>query len=248
MSSPTHTNKTTWFISDLHLDPSRPETFEWLHELLKQIEQQAEALYILGDLFEFWIGDDVTQSEIGKPYLPVIKHLRKLSDSGIKIFFTQGNRDFLICDTFIKAIGATLLPDVQLINLYGTPTLVLHGDTLCTDDKNYQRMRALFRVKWIQKLYLSLSIKTRSRKASSVRKVTSEQVKEKNYEILGVNQQSVESLMQHYQATQIIHGHTHRLAIHEFDLHGTSAKRIVLGDWHDKASYLVVDADSMTLV
>ncbi len=240
--------KKTWFISDLHLDPSRPEIFTLLHEFLDDIEHQAEALYILGDLFEFWIGDDITLSPIGKPYLPVIAHLRKLSDAGIKLYFTQGNRDFLIRDQFISDIGAELLPDTLVIDLYGTPTVVLHGDTLCVDDKNYQRMRTLFRIKFIQFLYLSMSLEKRAKKASGVRKVTRKQVNEKRYEILDVNQRAVETLMKESHVTQMIHGHTHRPAIHEFKLESKKAKRIVLGDWHDKASFIVADAEGVRLV
>ncbi len=240
--------KKTWFISDLHLDPSRPEIFELLHEFLDDIEDQAEALYILGDLFEFWVGDDITSSPLGKPYLPVIKHLRKLSDAGMKLYFTQGNRDFLIRDTFINQIAATLLPDTLVIDLYGTPTLVLHGDTLCIDDKNYQRMRKLFRMKFIQFLYLSMSLERRAKKANGVRKITRKQVEEKRYEILGVNQQAVETLMKNSDVTQMIHGHTHRPAIHEFELAGKKASRIVLGDWHDKASFVVADAEGVKLI
>ncbi|MEE9352622.1 MAG: UDP-2,3-diacylglucosamine diphosphatase [Thiotrichaceae bacterium] len=240
--------KKTWFISDLHLDPSRPEIFTLLHEFLDDIEHQAEALYILGDLFEFWVGDDITNSPLGLPFMPVLEHLKRLSDSGIKLYFIQGNRDFLVRDTFINLIGATLLPDTQVIDLYGTPTLILHGDTLCIDDKNYQRMRTLFRIKFIQSLYLSLSIKNRVNRAQGVRKVTSKQVQEKRYEILGVNQQAVETAMRENNVTQMIHGHTHRPAIHEFDLEGEKAQRMVLGDWHDKASFIVASENSIELV
>ena len=240
--------KKTWFISDLHLDPSRPEIFSLLHTLLDEIQQQAEALYILGDLFEFWIGDDLIDSPLGQPFLPVLEHLKQLSDSGVEVYFAQGNRDFLIRDRFIQKIGATLLPDTLVINLYGTPTLILHGDTLCTDDKGYQYMRQLFRIKWLQNLYLSLSIENRSKRANGVRKVTKKQVQEKHYEILGVNQQTVENLMRKNNVTQMIHGHTHRPAIHKFLLDGKTARRIVLGDWHNKASFVVASKEGLELV
>ncbi len=243
-----HSIKKTWFISDLHLDPSRPEIFTLLHEFLDDIEPQAEALYILGDLFEFWVGDDITHSPLGLSFMPVLEHLKRLADAGIKLYFIQGNRDFLIRDQFIKAIGATLLPDTKVIDLYGTPTLILHGDTLCIDDKNYQRMRSLFRIKFIQNIYLSLSIESRVKRAQGVRKVTSKQVQEKRYDILGVNQQAVETAMKENNVTHMIHGHTHRPAIHEFDLDGEKAQRMVLGDWHDKASFIVASEDSIELV
>ncbi len=125
--------KKTWFISDLHLDPSRPQIFTVLLDFLDHIEPQADALYILGDLFEFWIGDDLIESPLGAVYLPILQRLKALSNQGIALYFTQGNRDFLVRKAFVQYIGAKLLPDTQVINLYGKPTLVLHGDTLCTD-------------------------------------------------------------------------------------------------------------------
>ncbi len=240
--------KKTWFISDLHLDPSRPRIFTLLHEFLDNIEDKADALYILGDLFEFWVGDDIAHSPLGSPYLPLIQHLKKLSDTGIKLYFMQGNRDFLIRQDFINRIGGELLPDTHLINLYGTPTLLLHGDTLCTDDKGYQRMRALFRNKLIQWLYLSLPIEKRVKRAQSIRKVTRKQAQEKSDKILDVNQQAVENIMYDNHVMQMIHGHTHRPATHKFELNEGKAKRIVLGDWHDKASFVVADAEGLELV
>lgn len=239
--------KKTWFISDLHLDPSRPQIFTLLLEFLDDIEPQADALYILGDLFEFWVGDDLIESPLGAVYLPVLQRLKQLSDNNIPIYFTQGNRDFLVQKTFIKQIGATLLPDTQVINLYGTPTLILHGDTLCTDDKGYQYMRRLFRIKFIQWLYLSLSIENRAKRADGVRQATTKQTQEKKTSILDVNQQAVEQLMQKNQVTQMIHGHTHRPAIHQLTLNGKKATRFVLGDWHDKASFIEASEEELRL-
>ena len=240
--------KKTWFISDLHLDPNRPQIFTLLHEFLDDIKDKADALYILGDLFEFWVGDDITHSPLGSPYIPIIQHLKKLSDTGVKLYFIQGNRDFLIRESFINSIGGQLLPDTQIINLCGTPTLILHGDTLCTDDKAYQRMRALFRVKFIQWLYLSLSLEKRVKRAQSIRKVTRKKTQKKSTKILDVNQQAVEETMKENNITQMIHGHTHRPATHEFELNGKKAKRIVLGDWHEKASFVVADSEGLKLI
>jgi len=230
--------KKTWFISDLHLHPSRPHLFRLFYDFIDDISDQAEALYILGDLFEFWIGDDIIDHPIGKPYLPVIEKLKALSDSDVKLYFIQGNRDFLAQGKFVKSIGAKLLPDHTVIDLYGTPTLIMHGDTLCIDDKSYQRMRYLFRLKIIQKIYLMIKPDKRSRNATSTRKVTHKTVKRKNAIILDVNQQEVERVMRKYSVSLLIHGHTHREAEHEFLLDGEPAKRIVLGDWRDKACYL----------
>lgn len=240
-------NKKTWFIADLHLDVSRPHLFEILHLFLDEIQGQAEALYILGDLFEFWIGDDLINDALGAPYLPVIEHLKELSGSGTRIYFTQGNRDFLLRKAFMDYIGGVLLPDTLLIDLYGTPTIILHGDTLCTDDKSYQRMRSLFRQRWLQKLYLSLSLERRAKQANYVRGATRQQLQEKQMHILDVNQHAVEALMRSYNVTQMIHGHTHRPAHHSFKLDGKQASRYVLGDWHDKASFLEASKEGLRL-
>lgn len=266
MNSQSSRNK-TYFISDLHLDPSRPSLFKLFDEFIQKITPDVEALYILGDLFEFWIGDDIIDLPMGKPYLPVINQLKKLSDSGVKIFFIQGNRDFLIGDKFMQSIGGKLLPDECVIDLYGESVLIMHGDTLCTDDKGYQLMRKIFRLRIIQKIYLSMSPEKRSQKAGQVRKTTSENNKQKTSMILDVNQHAVEKslsranseTMSEYNEDSpkgevtiqenkkphksggvsfLIHGHTHRPAEHDVTINSQINKRIVLGDWGDQWSYL----------
>ena len=236
--------KKTYFISDLHLDPSRPHLFKLFNKFIEKIRPDAEVLYILGDLFEFWIGDDIIDLPVGKPYLPVIEQLRSLSDAGVKVYFLQGNRDFLIGKRFIDDIAATLLPDDQIIDLYGTKALIMHGDTLCTDDKGYQLMRKIFRIKLVQKIYLSMSPEKRGKKAGNVRKNTSEKNKQKPSMILDVNQQAVEKCYKSRGVSFLIHGHTHRPAEHQFLINNKSVKRIVLGDWGEKWSYLEWEADS----
>lgn len=243
MNSQSSKNK-TYFISDLHLDPSRPHLFKLFHEFIEKIRPDAEALYILGDLFEFWIGDDIIDLPIGKPYLPVITQLRSLSDSGVKLYFTQGNRDFLIGKSFMQRIGSTLLPDQQIIDLYGTKALIMHGDTLCTDDKAYQLMRKILRLWIVQKIYLSMSPEKRSQKAGQVRKTTSESTKQKSSMILDVNQQDVDKCIESGGVSFLIHGHTHRPAEHDFLINNQQKKRIVLGDWGEKWSYLEWSAGS----
>ena len=240
-------NKSTYFISDLHLIPSQPQLFSLLHDFLDDIKDDAEALYILGDLFEFWIGDDIIDKDAGKPYAQLIQQLRLLADSGVKIFFTQGNRDFLAKQTFTEAIGGELLADQTVIDLYARPTLLMHGDTLCTDDVSYQRLRKVFRNKVIQKIFLSLSPKLRARIAGNTRKVIDNKAPKKNYRIVDVNQQTVEQIMKNAGVQQLIHGHTHRPKVHQFDLDGRAAKRIVLGDWTDTACYLRVNKDGYEL-
>jgi len=234
----TPTKNKTYFISDLHLDPSNPHLFKLFHAFIEKITPDAEALYILGDLFEFWIGDDIIDLPVGKPYLPIIKQLKSLSDSGVKLYFIQGNRDFLISETFVKRIGASLLADECVVDLYGTKVLIMHGDTLCTDDKAYQLMRKLFRLKIVQKIYLWMSPEKRTQKAETVRKTSKNQTKQKPSMILDVNQQTVEKRLKRWGVSFMIHGHTHRPAEHDFVIDNHQKKRIVLGDWGDKWSYL----------
>ncbi len=241
---PSNSKNKTYFISDLHLDPSRPHLFKLFHKFIDKIRPDAEALYILGDLFEFWIGDDIIDLPIGKPYLPVIDQLRLLSDSGVKLYFIQGNRDFLIGDTFMRRIGGTLLPDQQIIDLYGTKALIMHGDTLCIDDKGYQLMRKIFRLWIVQKIYLSMSPEKRSKKAGQVRKTTSESNKQKSSMILDVNQQAVDKCIESGGVSFLIHGHTHRPAEHDFLINNQHKKRIVLGDWGENWSHLEWSAGS----
>lgn len=235
------TKNKTYFISDLHLIPSRSHLTILLLNFIDDIADRAEALYILGDLFEFWIGDDIIQKPAGQPYLPIIEKLKMLSSSGVKLYFQQGNRDFLAQRKFAMATGAELLPDQKVIDLYGIPTLLMHGDTLCTDDIAYQRMRRIFRNKIIQKIYLSLSPKRRSRIAGNTRKVIKNKAPKKAANIVDVNQLEVEKIMREARVLQLIHGHTHRPKVHEFKLDGQPAKRIVLSDWTDMACHLKFD-------
>jgi len=240
-----NTKNKTYFISDLHLIPSRPHLTTLLLNFLDDIADKADALYILGDLFEFWIGDDIIYKPAGGPYLPIIEKLKKLSGLGMKLYFQQGNRDFLAQQRFAMATGAELLPDQKVIDLYGTRTLLMHGDTLCTDDTAYLRMRRIFRIKLIQKIYLSLSPEKRSNIAGNTRKVIKDKAPKKAYKIVDVNQLEVERVMKGQGVLQLIHGHTHRPAIHEFKLDGKPAKRIVLSDWTDKACYLSFNEEGL---
>lgn len=238
----------TYFISDLHLHPSHPHLFKLFNDFINNIKDKAEALYILGDLFEFWIGDDIIDKPAGKPYLPILDGLKSLADSGTHIYFIQGNRDFLAKEKFAKRIGATLLPDHETIDLYGTTTLIMHGDTLCTDDKNYQRMRFLLRTRLVQKIYLLQSTEKRQRIANKTRNITQNETNKKSLMILDVNQQQVEKVIKKGGMGLLIHGHTHRPAEHEFQLDGKIVKRIVLGDWRDKACFLEVSQSAMKMV
>ncbi len=230
----------TWFISDLHLDDSRPHITEQFFDFLAKIKDEAEALYILGDLFEAWVGDDILDTPLGASALKVVRHIKELSHSGTKIYFAHGNRDFLIGDQCIKRMGATLLDEYHLINLYGKKTLLMHGDTLCTDDIEYQQLRAVLRNPQWQREFLSKPLTERIAEALKLRQISQEKMKGKQERILDVNQAEVEKIMKKYDVTLLIHGHTHRPATHEFDLDHYSVKRIVLGDWYEQSSYLAL--------
>ncbi|WP_028490171.1 UDP-2,3-diacylglucosamine diphosphatase [Thiothrix lacustris] len=239
---------TSWFIADLHLDASRPRVTQLLITFLQQVKGQADALYILGDLFEYWVGDDALDSVHAAHFLPVITRLREVSDSGVALYFMHGNRDFLVGERFAESTGCTLLPEQCLIDLYGTPTLLLHGDTLCTDDVDYQQVRKLFRNPQWQQQFLALSLDERIRQAEAMRMQSRISMQGKAETILDVNQQAVNTALRCMGVSCMIHGHTHRPAVHEFVLDGALMQRVVLGDWHeDKGSFLQVGVGQMKL-
>ncbi|AGO15592.1 UDP-2,3-diacylglucosamine hydrolase [Glaesserella parasuis ZJ0906] len=199
----------------------------------------AEAVYILGDLFDFWIGDD-EQS----PLIDTVKHaIRQLTDQGVPCYFIHGNRDFLIGKDFAKATGMILLPDYQLIDLYGKKTLICHGDTLCIDDIKYQQFRQKVHQKWRQWLFLCLPLKLRIHIAQKIRAKSRADKQQKSAEIMDVNPEFTAQIVDNYQAEWLIHGHTHRQAVH-FDQNFAKSDRlftrIVLGDWGKTASILSV--------
>jgi UDP-2,3-diacylglucosamine hydrolase len=244
---------TTYFIADLHLDDSRPHITQLFIEFLDSIKLKADELYILGDLFEYWIGDDVLELQpeacpnTVKLMQTVVAQLKALADSRVKIYLGHGNRDFLIGDQFVQAVGASLLDEMTVIDLYGTPTLLMHGDTLCTDDIEYQQLRVILRNPQWQADFLSKSIQDRIKEADNLRQISQKQTKDKQVDSLDVNQQQVEKIMREFNVTQLIHGHTHRPAIHEFLLDDLPAKRIVLADWYQQSSCLKVDPDKIIL-
>ena len=234
------TQSSTWFISDLHLDAKRPQMVQAFMRFLGTVPEQASSLYILGDLFEYWIGDDIVDSPSGQLVKPLLAGLKQVSDAGVKLYFTHGNRDFLVGERFTEMTGCELLPEKHIIDLDGVPTLLMHGDTLCTDDVEYQKLRKMFYDPEQRSRFLSLDFEARVAEANHLRKLSGEKMQEKSQEIMDVNQQTVEQVMLEAGVTQLIHGHTHRPNIHEFDLNGQSAKRIVLGDWYEQVSALKV--------
>ena len=233
----------TLFISDLHLDPARPDITSQALEFLDQETAGAEALYILGDLFEAWVGDDDPEPEKRR----VVEALRKLTEAGLPCFFMHGNRDFLVGEGFARDSGCTLLPDPTVIELHGARVLLMHGDTLCTDDRPYQAFRHMVRNPDWQRAMLAKPLAERLALARHLREKSAAAMAGKPEEIMDVNQEAVESAMRAHAVHTLLHGHTHRPAVHHFELDGEEATRIVLGDWYTQGSVLAWDADGFDL-
>ncbi|MCY4642924.1 MAG: UDP-2,3-diacylglucosamine diphosphatase [Gammaproteobacteria bacterium] len=232
----------TLFVSDLHLDQKRPHIIAAFCHFLQGIEN-TDALYILGDLFESWIGDD--DPAIGLQ--PVIESIRQLSLANVPVYFIHGNRDFLIGKTFENLTQCKILQEETVVDLYGTPALVMHGDTLCTDDIAYQKYRARVRNRWVKKAVLMLSVRQRLRIAQRLRDKSIAATQSKQPEIMDVNLHAVRQTMLRYGVKFLIHGHTHRPAIHDFTIDGNACRRIVLGDWYEQGSVLKCTPEAMHL-
>jgi len=233
----------TLFISDLHLSGQRPDITQLFIHFLKTTARKAEALYILGDLFEVWLGDDMILPD----YHDAITEMKSLTDSGVPVYVMHGNRDFLMGEQFTQLTGATLLQDPACIDIYGTPTVLLHGDTLCTDDVDYQKFRTMVRDPQWQAVILSKTPEERLALAKEYREISQVETGHKAESIMDVNQNAVESLVEQLGVYNIIHGHTHRPAIHPFEVKGNTAQRIVLGDWYEQGSTLSYSADGFRL-
>jgi len=227
----------TLFISDLHLSGDRENITDLFVDFLEKRASKADALYILGDLFEVWMGDDMILPD----YMPCINKMKQLADNGLPLFVMQGNRDFLMAEQFSTLSGASLIDDPSIIDLYGTPTLLMHGDTMCTDDIDYQKFRTMVRDPLWQKDFLDKSPDERLAMAAKLREASKEAMSNKTMEIMDVNQEAVERAMLDHGIVQLIHGHTHRPAIHDFMVNEKNMKRIVLGDWYEHGSVLVCD-------
>jgi UDP-2,3-diacylglucosamine hydrolase len=208
-------------------------------QFLRERAVQAETLYILGDLFEAWIGDD-EDSQLSEQ---VCDGLRRLTERGTRSFVAHGNRDFLLGSGFEARTGTTLLDQATVLDLYGTRTLLLHGDELCTDDLSYQTMRQQLRNPQWQREFLDRPLSIRRQMAAQLRETSRDSTQEKSMEIMDVNQNTLEAFMRRYGATRLIHGHTHRPAVHSFLLDGQSAERIVLADWESQGHVLSFTPD-----
>ncbi len=233
----------TLFVSDLHLDPARPAITALFLDFLARQAGRADACYILGDLFEAWVGDD-DDAELGRA---VAGALRALADSGVPVHFLHGNRDFLIGERFAAAAGVRLLPESEAIDLYGEPVLLLHGDTLCTDDADYQAFRAQVRDPAWQARLLELPLAQRRALAGQLRETSQQATQLKETAITDVNLEAVDGALRARGIRRMIHGHTHRPAIHEWMLDGQPARRAVLGDWYDRGSVLRCDVTGWRL-
>lgn len=228
------------FISDLHLEDSRPDALLWLLDFLSGPARRAERLYILGDLFEYWIGDDAAPPAA----LELALRTRELVAAGVSCHFTHGNRDFLLGESYAAAAGLQLLPETCVVDLYGTPTLLLHGDTLCTDDLEYQAIRRQTRDPAWQATVLALPAEQRRRMAAEARDASRKHTGSAAMEIMDVNQAAVVDAFRQHGVRRMIHGHTHRPAVHHHDLGGGAVgERIVLADWYKHGSYLEVSAE-----
>lgn len=226
---------TVLFISDLHLNPANPEITDCLLQFLVQDAPSADALYVLGDLFEFWIGDD----DMTPLHQTVADAFLALNRQGVVIYYIHGNRDFLIGKAFASAAGMILLPEHYVIDLFGTPTLIMHGDTMCIQDKGYQKYRKKVRNPVLQWLYSRLPLAKRRKIGDKIRENSSAKNAQVSACILDVDADEIIRVMTQYGVTQLIHGHTHRPDIHLVPLGSTQGRRIVLGDWYTQGSVLV---------
>ncbi len=225
-------------VSDLHLCSSRPETDNIFARLLAGPARQARALYILGDLFEYWAGDDDLASSPGSE---TCSRLRRLADSGVQIFFMPGNRDFLIGDDFCRAAGVTLLADPTLARIGGQPTVLMHGDTLCTDDHAYVAFRAMVRDDVWRRDFLAKPLAERKARIEAVRQTSEAEKQRKPEAIMDANADAIASAFRRHGYARLIHGHTHRPARHWHDVDGRRCERWVLAAWFDGGSYLHCD-------
>ena len=234
----------TLFIADLHLQTEEPAITAGFLRFLAGTAREADALYILGDLFEAWIGDD----DPNPLHQQIAQAIKAVVDSGVPCYFIHGNRDFLLGQRFAQACGMQLLPQEQVLNLYGRNVLIMHGDTLCTDDAGYQAFRAKVHQSWLQKLFLTLPLFIRRRIAAKMRAGSKAANSSKSLSMMDVNQHAVVEAMEKHQVQWLIHGHTHRPAVHELTANNAPAFRAVLGAWHSEGSMVRVSESDVELI
>ncbi len=235
----------SYFISDLHLCDERPRINDIFFDFIKRLAPRAEALFILGDLFEYWIGDDDVNNMLAAH---VAEALAALSAGGAKVFLMQGNRDVVMGDAYAQRCQATLIPDPTVIDLYGTRTLLMHGDTLCTGDIDYQKFRAYIRDPQTQAKLLAQPLAARHAQAQAIREQSEISKIGKAEEIMDVSIAAVDDALQLHQTPRIIHGHTHRPMRHQHMLQQQACERWVLSNWHEAGSYLACGLDGCRAV
>jgi len=234
----------TYFISDLHLTPSRPDITDCFFTFMENEAVEADALYVLGDLFEFWIGDD-DKSDFAQS---IRQAFIDLIAKGVPCYFTQGNRDFLVGKRFAKQTGVQLLDEVEVINIYGKKAVVLHGDTLCTEDVKYLAFREKVHQPWLQWVFNRIPFFVKKKIVSKVQSDIKDDKQTKSLDIMDVTQSEVEKVMQDNRVDLMIHGHTHRPNVHYFDNDKHEQQtRIVLGDWYTQGSVLVMTPEGFEL-
>lgn len=230
------------FLSDLHLAPERASAVSAFRAFCEGPARAAAEVYILGDLFDWWVGDD----QLREPFASAIAAtIRGLTQAGVPVYVARGNRDFLLGERFAAATGASLLPDRQLVDIDGTRTLVSHGDELCTGDVAYQQYRARIRDPQAQRRLLRLPLAVRRLIARWLRSKSRDANALKPESIMDVDAGSVAATLRDYGVTRLIHGHTHRPATHAIDVDGRACERIVLADWHDHGHYVEVDGNGV---
>lgn len=244
MSEPQQTGRSL-FIADLHLTDERPQANGRFFHFLEHTAKEADALYILGDLFEYWVGDDDVRSTITSE---CGARIRALVNAGTPVYFMHGNRDFMLAKRYAKVSGMQLLADPCVVNLYGTPSLLMHGDTLCTDDTRYLRWRNWVRTPWMLPVLRALPLWLRHALAERARAKSERAKAIKPVQIMDVNQNAVIQAMQTAQVTRLIHGHTHRPAHHLLKVKSQDCERWVLPDWYGEGGYLSCTAAGCVLL
>lgn len=230
--------KPALFLSDLHLSPARPAAVAAFHAFLRGPARDASAVYILGDLFDWWIGDDQLRDRFAAE---IAGSLQQLSAAGVPLHLARGNRDFMLGERFAQRVGGTLLSEQTLLDLGGTRTLLSHGDELCTDDVDYQRYRRWIRDPVRQRRLERLPYALRRAIAAFLRRRSRDANALKPEHILDVNADAVADAFRNHRAQRMVHGHTHRPARHEHAVDGVVRERYVLADWHDRGRYLEID-------
>ncbi|BCN93579.1 UDP-2,3-diacylglucosamine hydrolase [Thiomicrorhabdus immobilis] len=239
-------NPFTLVVADIHLQPEQEHPInQAFYDFLELEAAKADALYILGDLFEIWVGDDIGLEQ----YSTIIQKFKSLTDAGLPIYLQYGNRDFLMKQAFCVATGITILDDITVARLYNEPYLFLHGDSLCTDDIGYQRMRKLFRNRLVQWIFLHLSRKRRLTIGNKMRHSSKQHSQQKTPQIMDVNQNTVCELFKlHPQVNHMVHGHTHRPEHHIIEAEHKRLHRWVLGDWRPQAKIILIDHNGPQLI